>query len=263
MREFWVLLSRHGTLQLEKFSMQVLGVKNNEDRRWKQNRKDNFDRRFRGKGGSFDFAESRPNILEVMSDSKGKCEIKEDLLEERTDLALKSCQAFRILAMNVQTKISTRGLFPSPAYGRTIKGWLKAKWKVFGLTGTIENATKTFFLTFGGYKSKGRKCNPALTFQQRDSPMGNEAHSNKDSPQQIHTQTDSPHTVSHDISHEPQDNPTSQPVDSSPLSTGRSDESVSAHDNDRGQCTTAPLQPRRSTRQRQNYSSQSFQVYFI
>nr|GMC49686.1 glucose and ribitol dehydrogenase homolog 1-like [Ipomoea batatas] len=93
---------------------------------------------------------------------------------------------------------------------------------------------------------------PIAQFQQRDSPMGNGAHSNKDSPQQIHTQTDSPHTVSHDISHEPQDNPTSQPVDSSPLSTDRSDESVPAHDNDRGQCTTAPpLQPRRSTRQRQ------------
>nr|GLL44728.1 long chain base biosynthesis protein 1 [Ipomoea trifida] len=83
--------------------------------------------------------------------------------------------------------------------------------------------------------------------------MGNEVHSNKDSPQQIHTQTDSPHNVSHDKSHEPQDNPTSQPVDSSPLSTDRSDEPASAHDNDRGQCTTTPpLQPRRSTRQRQN-----------
>nr|GMD83287.1 Os05g0574200 [Ipomoea batatas] len=63
---------------------------------------------------------------------------------------------------------------------------------------------------------------PIAQSQPRDSPMDNEVCSNKDSPQQIHTQTDSPHTVSHDISHEPQDNPTSQPVDSSPLSTDHS-----------------------------------------
>nr|GMC64105.1 E3 ubiquitin-protein ligase SPL1-like [Ipomoea batatas] len=95
---------------------------------------------------------------------------------------------------------------------------------------------------------------PIAQSQQRDSPMDNEVHSNKDSPQQIHTQTDSPHTVSHDISHEPQDNPTSQPVDSSPLSTDHSGEPAFAHDNDRGQCTAAPpLQPRRSTRQRQAF----------